>query len=64
MGGRHKLVSDLLVDLKVPAWWRDQVPLLVRGDGEIMWVCGCREDERAKVRDETSQVTVVRLRKV
>ena len=64
MGGRHKLVSDLLVNSKVPAWWRDQVPLLVRGDGEIMWVCGWREDERAKVTDETSQVTAVRLRRV
>ena len=64
MRGRHKLVSELLVNSKVPVWWRDQVPLLVRGDDEIMWVCGWREDERARVRDETSRVMVVRLRMV
>jgi tRNA(Ile)-lysidine synthase len=61
MGGQHKLVSELLIDKKVPAQWRDQVPLLVRGDGEIMWVCGLRLDERARVTKDTSQVMVIRL---
>jgi tRNA(Ile)-lysidine synthase len=62
MGGRHKLVSELLINEKTPARWRDRVPLLVRGDGEIVWVCGWRVDERARVTEETSQVMVVRLR--
>ena len=62
LGGQHKLVSELLVNEKVPALWRDQIPLLVRGDGEIMWVCGQRIDERAKVRAETSLVMAVQLR--
>lgn len=61
LGGKHKLVSELLVNDKVPAQWRDQVSLLVRGDGEIMWVCGQRIDERAKVRDRTSLVMAVQL---
>jgi tRNA(Ile)-lysidine synthase len=62
LGGRHKLVSELLVNEKVPAQWRDQVPLLVRGDGEIMWVCGWRVDERARVTEDTAQVMAVCLR--
>lgn len=62
MGGRHKLVSELLVNEKVPAYWRDEIPLLVRVDGEIMWVCGQRIDERAKIRAGTSQVIAIELR--
>ena len=62
LGGRHKLVSELLVNAKVPAQWRDLVPLLVREDGEIAWVCGCHIDERAKIGEETSRVMVVQLR--
>lgn len=62
MGGKHKLVSELLVNEKVPVYWRDEIPLLVRADGEIMWVCGQRIDERAKIRAGTSQVIAIELR--
>jgi tRNA(Ile)-lysidine synthase len=61
LGGKHKLVSELLVNKKVPAGWRDEIPLLVREDGEIMWVCGQRIDERAKIREETTHAIVIRL---
>jgi tRNA(Ile)-lysidine synthase len=62
MGGRAKLVSDLLINEKVPAWWRDWVPLLVNDKDEIMWVCGWRVDERARLRDDTVRVAIIRLR--
>jgi tRNA(Ile)-lysidine synthase len=62
LGGRTKLVSELLINEKVPAHWRDRIPLLVRGDGEIMWVCGWRIDERARVIENTTQVVVICLR--
>jgi tRNA(Ile)-lysidine synthase len=61
MGGQHKLVSEFLVNEKIPAGWRDRIPLLVREDGEIMWVCGWRLDERARVTSDTTRVAVVRL---
>ena len=64
LAGQHKLVGDLLVNAKVPGWWRDYVPLLVRADGVILWVCGWRLDERARVRDDTWQVAMVRLYRV
>jgi tRNA(Ile)-lysidine synthase len=63
MGGCTKLVSALLINEKVPAWWRDRVPLLVGDDKEIAWVCGWRVDDRAKVKDETVRVAIVRLRR-
>jgi tRNA(Ile)-lysidine synthase len=59
--GKRKLINELLINEKVPARWRDLVPLLVRADGEIMWVCGWRVDHRARVTDETSQVIVIHL---
>jgi tRNA(Ile)-lysidine synthase len=61
MDGQSKLVSDLLVNYKVPAEWRDRVPLLVGTDGSIVWVCGQRIDERARICDTTSQVAIVHL---
>jgi tRNA(Ile)-lysidine synthase len=61
MGGRSKLVSDVLVNKKVPADLRDRVPLLVRADDRIVWLCGQHVDERARIRPSTSQVAVVRL---
>ncbi|MBN1584607.1 MAG: tRNA lysidine(34) synthetase TilS [Anaerolineae bacterium] len=63
MKGRKKLVSELLVNEKVPAWWRDEVPLLVRPDDEIVWVCGWRIDERAKIGEHTSRVAIIRFEK-
>jgi tRNA(Ile)-lysidine synthase len=61
LGGRHKKVSDLLINERVPAWWRDRVPLLVDEDDRVVWVCGYRVDERARVRESTKRVAVVHL---
>jgi tRNA(Ile)-lysidine synthase len=61
LAGSTKLVSDLLIDAQVPAAWRDRVPLLVRADDSIMWVCGWRIDHRARIQHSTSQVAIVRL---
>jgi len=42
MGGRSKLVSDVLTDAKVPREERAQYPLLCKGD-DVLWVPGyCR----------------------
>lgn len=55
MGGRHKKINEFMIDEKIPAGWRGQIPLLVAG-GRVLWVCGYRLDERARVRPETRQV--------
>jgi tRNA(Ile)-lysidine synthase len=52
-------LSDFLINVKLPAAWRDHLPLLVSG-GEILWVVGLRLSEEALVYPET--MTVVRLR--
>jgi tRNA(Ile)-lysidine synthetase-like protein len=56
MGGRGKRVNEFMINEKIPAAWRDHVPLLVGADGQVAWVCGWRIDERARVTAATRQV--------
>jgi tRNA(Ile)-lysidine synthase len=59
VGGSQK-VSDFMINQKIPAAWRDHLPLLVSG-GEIVWLCGWRVDERFAVGADTAAVWVARL---
>lgn len=59
VGGRKK-VSDFMIDQKIPADWRDGLPLLVCGEA-IVWVCGWRVDARYAVEPETADVWVARF---
>jgi tRNA(Ile)-lysidine synthetase-like protein len=61
MGGRSKRVNELMINEKIPASWREHIPLLVNGEGQIVWVCGWRPDERACVTDSTQQVVWLRF---
>jgi tRNA(Ile)-lysidine synthase len=56
MGGRGKRVNEFMINEKIPAAWRDHVPLLIGADGQVAWVCGWRLDERARVTAGTQQV--------
>jgi tRNA(Ile)-lysidine synthase len=53
--GRHKKVNEFMIDQKIPAEQRDSLPLLVTGN-KILWVCGYRPDERARLQPGTKQV--------
>jgi len=61
MGGRGKRVNEFMINEKIPAAWRKHIPLLVNQDGEIVWVCGWRVDERACVTGDTQQVMWLRF---
>jgi tRNA(Ile)-lysidine synthase len=58
--GQSKRLNEFMINEKIPAAWRDHIPLLVNKDGQIVWLCGWRPDERARV--TPSSLRVVRLR--
>jgi tRNA(Ile)-lysidine synthase len=51
----RKKLSDYFVDEKVPLLQKHRIPIL-ESNGEIVWVCGKRLDERFKVTAETRNV--------
>ncbi len=61
MGGHAPPLTDWMINAKVPRAVRDSLPLLVSGDGEILWVCGWRVSETATVRPETRRVARLRF---
>ncbi len=53
----EKKVQDILVDAKVPAEERDEVPIVCDDEG-VLWVVGQRVAERAAVRRKGAMVHV------
>lgn len=61
MQGSKKL-KDLFIDLKVPRYERDKIPLIVCGN-QIVWVVGYRISEDFKVTDSTRRVLKIKILK-
>ena len=59
MGG-HKLVSDVLNDMKLSRTEREQTTVLVSGH-EIAWVIGRRIDHRFRIVSETQRIAQLRF---
>lgn len=53
MRGTKKL-KDYFIDLKVPQYERNRVPMLVRGD-EILWIIGFTTNEKYRIQSETQK---------
>lgn len=58
---RRKKLSDFFINEKVPLLIKNQVPILVNGNGEIIWVGGYRLDDRYKVTSQTKKVIIFEL---
>ncbi|MES2416793.1 MAG: tRNA lysidine(34) synthetase TilS [Bacteroidota bacterium] len=54
----YKKLSDFLIDSKVPLPQKEKIPLLLNGNGEIIWVIGLRQDNRYKVKATTKKVAI------
>ena len=61
LAGHRKKVAEFMIDEKIPAPWRDYIPLLVTANNQILWVCGYRIDERARLRSTTRRVFHLRF---
>ena len=56
-----KKLSNFFVDEKISIPKKEKTPLLINGNGEIIWVAGMRQDERYKVRITTKKVAIFEL---
>ncbi len=60
----RKKVSDFFIGQKIPLTQKSEVPLLINGNGDIIWIGGYRPDERFKVTENTKKVTIFELLKL
>jgi len=60
----RKKLSDFFISLKVPLHEKKQIPILVNGNDDIIWVGGYRPDNRYKVTAKTKKVTIFELFKL
>lgn len=56
-----KKVSDFFIDEKVPLHLKHNTPILVNGNGEIVWIAGMRQDNRYKLTTATKKVAIFEL---
>lgn len=56
-----KKLSDFFIDEKVPLPQKQKIPLLINGNGEIIWVAGLRQDERYKLDATTKKVAIFEI---
>lgn len=56
-----KKVSDFFIDEKVPLHVKHNTPILVNGNGDIIWVVGMRQDNRYKLTTATKKVAIFEL---
>ena len=56
MNGKSKKVSDLLIDLKLNRFEKENVHVLVNGNAQIIWVIGLRSDDRFKLNEKSSAI--------
>ena len=59
-----KKLSDFFIGEKVPLHEKKQIPLLLNGNNDIMWIGGYRSDNRYKVSAKTKKVTIFELNKL
>ncbi len=59
----NKKLSDFFIDSKISLPQKEQTPILVNGNGEIIWVVGLRQDNRYKVVASTKKVAIFELTK-
>lgn len=62
LDGHRSRLNEFMINAKIPRAARAGWPLLV-GQGGIAWVCGLRVDDHAAVRDDTTDVWEVWVRR-
>ncbi len=58
MNGEKK-ISDFFINQKLSIFQKAETPILVNGNGQIIWVCGLRSDDRFKISAQTKKVITI-----
>ncbi len=61
--GRTQSVKEYMINARIPAKMRDQIPLLISGD-EVLWIVGYRASEALRVTDETRRILLVTAKRL
>lgn len=61
MTGKKK-VSDFFISLKIPLSEKKRIPVVVNGNGDILWIVPYRIDNRYKITDKTKKVAILECR--
>jgi len=54
----YKKLSDFFIDQKIPLPQKQTIPILINGNGDIIWIAGLRQDNRYKVTGTTKKVAI------
>lgn len=54
----YKNLSDFFIDQKIPLPQKEAIPILINGNGEVIWIAGLRQDNRYKVTATTKKVAI------
>lgn len=57
-----KKLSDFFIDEKTPRHTKHSTPLVINGNGEIIWIAGMRQDNRYKLGSSTKKVAIFEIK--
>ncbi|GGI22275.1 tRNA lysidine(34) synthetase TilS [Pedobacter mendelii] len=57
-----KKISDFFIDEKVPLHLKVKTPILINGNGDVIWITGMRQDNRYKLTKATKKVAIFELK--
>ncbi|PWS30842.1 tRNA lysidine(34) synthetase TilS [Pedobacter paludis] len=57
-----KKLSDFFIDEKVPLHLKTSIPILINGNGDVIWIAGMRQDNRYKLTATTKKVAIFELK--
>ncbi len=58
--GATKRVAEFMIDARIPRSWRKRIPMVTDGDA-VIWVVGCRIDDRVRVTEYTKRILRLRF---
>jgi tRNA(Ile)-lysidine synthase len=57
----RKKISDILIDLKVDVWTKEEAYVLIDATGTILWLIGYRVSDLCKVTDSSNSLLHIQI---